>query len=466
MESLSPKETQLKPTGSATDSQFQLLRQRRFYPLFWTQFGGAFNDNFYKSALMMLFTYGGVERWGLSIDTLNNLVAAALIIPFFLFAPSAGQYADRLDKAQVTRRIKLLEIAVMVCGAIAIVRGSSAMLLAVIFATGIQSACFSPLKYAILPQHVNGDELTGANALFHTGTSLAVFLGLIAGTLAMQWSSGQWVVAAGGILIAWAGWRFSRKIPPAPALPNAPPIQPNPLRQMARTMGYARQNKTVFWCLVGVSWYWFLGSVYLTQLPNFTREVLGGSASAVTFLLVLFLVGVVAGSLLCEKLSKHKIEPALVPLGALLVGLGGGGLALAGASFQSSQTTEALLSIFELTAELGFWAVVLAVFLLGGSAGLYTVPLQALMQAEAKPEYRAQIIAANNVLNALFMVAAAIFAVVFLGVLDFTIPHFFMLTMLLHCCIIILILAREPLFLTRVKRRFLHSAERRQEADR
>ncbi|WP_339898503.1 MFS transporter [uncultured Gilvimarinus sp.] len=460
-----------KPTVSsaslvepATRSQFQLLRERRFYPLFWTQFGGAFNDNFYKSALMMLFTYGGVERWGLSIDMLNNLVAAALIIPFFLFAPSAGQYADRLDKARVTRVIKLVELAVMVCAAVAIIRGSSAMLLAVIFATGIQSACFSPLKYAILPQHMNSEELTGANALFHTGTSLAVFLGLIAGTLAMQWSSGQWLVAAGGILIAWAGWRFSRAIPPAPALPDAPAIEPNPLRQMARTMGYARQNKTVFWCLIGVSWYWFLGSVYLTQLPNFTREVLGGSASAVTCLLVLFLLGVIAGALLCEKLSRHKIEPALVPLGAFLVGVAGVALALAGNSFSPMQEGDSLLSVMQLAGKPGFWAVAAAVLALGSSAGLYTVPLQALMQANARPEFRAQVIAANNVLNALFMVVAAIFAVVVLGALDFTIPHFFMLTMALHCCIIIVILVREPVFLKRLNARFFARAKTPQEA--
>lgn len=441
------------PSGTA--NQFQLLRQKRFYPLFWTQFGGAFNDNFYKSALMMLFTFGQVERWGFNIDTLNNVVAAALIIPFFLFAPSAGQYADLLDKARLTRLIKRVEIALMVCGAIAIVRGSSAMLLAVIFATGTQSACFSPLKYAILPQHLDSRELTGANALFHTGTSLAVFLGLIAGTLAMQWSSGPWFVAAGGILVAWAGWRFSRAIPPAPALPNAPAIELNPLRQMARTMAYARQNNTVFWCLIGVSWYWFLGSVYLTQLPNFTRAVLGGNASAVTSLLVMFLLGVVAGSLLCEKLSRHKVEPALVPLGALLVGLAGLALAFVGASLQAGKTTIELVGVLTLSAELGFWGVAVAVFCLGGSAGLYTVPLQALLQAQAKAEYRAQIMAANNVINALFMVLAAVFAVVILGVLDFTIPHFFMLIMLLHCCIIILLLIREPLFLARVKAYFL-----------
>lgn len=438
-------------------SQFDLLTQRRFYPLFWTQFGGAFNDNLYKSALMMLFTYGSVERWGLSIDTLNNLVAAALIIPFFLFAPSAGQYADRLDKARVARRIKLLEVAIMVCGAVAIVRGSSAMLLAVIFATGVQSACFSPLKYAILPQHVTGGELTGANGLFHTGTSLAVFLGLIAGTLAMQWSFGSWAVASGGLLIAAVGWCFSRAIPAAPALPNAPSMVPNPLRQMARTMAYARQNKTVFWCLVGVSWYWFLGSVYLTQLPNFTREVLGGSASTVTCLLVLFLAGIVAGALVCEKLSRHKIEPGLVPMGALLIGLAGVALALSGITLERAPQPAALLGVWQLAAVPGFWAVVLAVLLLGGSAGLYMVPLQALMQASAKPECRAQIIAANNVLNALFMVAAAIVAVLALGVLELTIPYFFMLIMLLHGAVTLWVFVREPLFVACFKTRFMRS---------
>lgn len=187
-------------------SQFALLKDKKFYPLFWAQFGGAFNDNFYKSALMMLFTYGVIERWGLSVDVLNNIVAAALIIPFLLFAPMAGQYVDRLDKARVARVIKSAEVGVMLIGALALWWGSSALLLLVIFATGIQSACFSPVKYAILPQHVGPGRLTGANGVLHSGTSLAVFTGLICGTLILQISGGQHFVAIGGVLVAWAGW--------------------------------------------------------------------------------------------------------------------------------------------------------------------------------------------------------------------------------------------------------------------
>ncbi|MDO3386112.1 MFS transporter [Gilvimarinus sp. SDUM040013] len=437
-------------------NQFALLKQRKFYPLFWTQFGGAFNDNFYKSALMMLFTYGAIERWGLSVDVLNNLVAAALIIPFLLFAPIAGQYVDSLDKARVARVIKLGEVAVMLLGAVAMWLGSSALLLLVIFATGVQSACFSPVKYAILPQHVEAKQLTGANGVLHSGTSLAVFAGLICGTLILQVSGGQLVVAVGGVLVAWAGWRFSRHIPAAPASSDASPVVRNPLRLMQRTVGYASENKTVFWSIVGFSWYWFLGSVYLTQLPNFARTVLMGQASSVTFLLVAFLFGVCGGALLCEKLSRKQLEPALVPLGGILIAVLGFDIALAGQSFYARyqlDTTEQLFTLGQLLTKLEFWRVAMDVLLLGIAGGLYSVPLQALMQHHARNERRGQIIAANNVFNALFMIASSISAVVFLGQLDFTIPHFFMLTVALHLTVLLLLLWREPVFFQRVKLR-------------
>ena len=443
------------------NSQFALLGQRRFYPLFWTQFGGAFNDNFYKSALMMLFTYDSVERWGLSVDVLNNLVAAALIIPFLLFAPIAGQYADRLDKAAFARAIKVAEIVIMMLGALAIWLGSSALLLLVIFGTGIQSACFSPIKYAILPQHVAPRELVGANGVLHTGTSLAVFLGLIAGTLALQFTGGQYVVAIGGFLVAWAGWRLSRRIPPAPPSPLVPELVRNPFKQTLRTLAYARERHLVFWTVIGLSWYWFLGSVYLTQLPNFTRAVLSGAASAVTCLLVAFLLGVCAGALLCEKISRRLVEPAVVPLGALLIALLGADLAFAGQGFAAAHPPRAegeLYTLIQLLALPEFWRIALDVLLLGVAGGLYSVPLQALMQQEAKSEHRAQIIAANNVFNALFMIGASVAAVICLGQLDFTIPHFFMLTTALHSFIMIVLFLREPIFLSRVRQRFSRSA--------
>lgn len=445
-------------TEGSPKTQYQLLRDTRFYPLFWTQFGGAFNDNFYKSALMMLFTYSGVTLWGQGVDVLNNVVAAALIIPFLLFAPVAGQFADRIDKAAMARMLKLVEIGIMLLGAVAFWLQSPVLLLLVVLGTGIQSACFSPVKYAILPQQVTAAELTGANGVLHTGTSLAVFCGLIAGTLAMQFAYGAYLVAVAGLLIAFAGWLISRRIAPAPPAPGAPDYVFNPLRQIARSFSYVNRNRLVLVSVLAFSWYWFLGSVYLTQLPNFSRELIHGEGSAVTCLLLAFLVGVCTGALLCNRLSRGQVEPAIVPLGGLLVLIFGVDLALAGQAFAARHVPQAeqLYALSYLTRQPGFWRIVADVLLIGVAGGLYSVPLQAIMQRESPDEYRAQIIGANNVVNALFMIAASVSAIVFLGGLNFTIPHFFLLIAAVHSVIIVLLLIFEPVFVRRVRQRIRH----------
>jgi len=440
--------------ADSSNSQFGLLRQKTFSPLFWAQFGGAFNDNFYKSALLMLFTYGEVERWGLDINTLNNLVAGMLIIPFLLFAPSAGRLADAMDKATFIRRLKMVEIAVMALGALALWANHSGLLLLVIFLTGTQSACFSPLKYAILPQQLPSKDLTGANGLMHTGTSLAIFLGLIAGSVLLPLSGGRVWIAIGALLVAWMGWRASCAIPPAPPIDNEPLPRINPVMQIARVMGYARENPQVFWCIIGASWYWFLGSVYLTQLPNFTRTVIHGAPLVVSFLLLVFLLGICIGALLCHRLSRGLVEPAIVPLGALLVLLAGFDLALTGRAFAEVQATGTELTLSALLPVFGFWRLLLDVLVLGCAGGLYLVPLNALMQAGARSSRRGQVIAANNVMNAIFMIAAAVFGALVLGRLQVSIPSFFLLTTLLHVLVITVVFLAEPVFMQRFKRRF------------
>ncbi len=437
--------------------QFSLLGQRRFLPLFLTQLGGAFNDNFYKSALLMLFTYGGIERWGLSIDVINNLVAATLIIPFLLFAPIAGQYADKFEKSRFIRAIKVAEIAIMALGALALWLNSAALLLLVLFLTGTQSACFSPLKYAILPQHLSADALTGGNGLMHTGTSLAIFLGMIAGTIALSVAGGYWWVAAGALLIAWLGWRISLRIPPAPSADPELRLEANPYKQTLRTLACARENPMVFWCIIGNSWYWFLGSVYLTQLPNFTRSVLSGASLVVSLLLILFLVGICLGALLCARLSRGQIEPALVPLGALLVLLFGVDLAFAGQSFAAVHPAVegALHPLTDMAQWPRAWRVAFDVLMLGVAGGLYVVPLTALIQSRSRPAHRAQVIAAGNVINALFMVAAALVGLGALGGLGLTIPQLFLAVALLHIVLCAWVFLKQPEFLQRFRARFV-----------
>lgn len=445
-----------QPEKTTAPSQFALLRERRFLPFFITQFGGAFNDNFYKSALLILFTYGGIERWGLDVNVINNLVAATLIIPFFLFAPLMGQYADKYEKALIIRRIKVAEILTMVFAAIALWLNSAALLMLVLFLTGTQSACFSPLKYSILPQHVSARELTGANGLVHTGTSLAIFLGLIAGTLALEFSGGRWVVASGALLVAWIGWRASCRIPDAPAADTSVRLQHNILTQTVRTLRYAREYPMVFWSIMGASWYWFLGSVYLTQLPNFTRSVLYGSPAVVSVLLTLFLLGICVGALLCERLSRRTVEPAIVPLGALLVALFGLDLAWAGAAFERAHALSdgELYAIAELFRLPYWWRVVVDVTVLGLAGGLYMIPLAALMQSRSRDDNRAQIIAANNVINAIFMVLASVVGVVGLGVIGLSIPQLFVVIVVMHLAMMALLFTAVSEFRHRFFARF------------
>jgi len=442
--------------GTVNDgSQLQLFRSRRFLPLFITQFGGAFNDNFYKSALLMLFTYSGVEggglawggldwsgepRWGLSIDVVNNLISAMLIVPFLLFAAMAGQFADKYEKSRLIRGIKLGEIAIMLAGCLALYLNSPAGLLLILFFTGTQSACFSPLKYSILPQHVSPQALTGANGLMHGGTSLAIFTGLIAGSLAIQVSTGRTLVAVISLLVALVGWFASRQIPLAAAADTALRVQWRPGRQMMRTLHHARENSLVFCAILGISWYWFLGSVYLTQLPNFTRSVLHGAPAMVTLLLVMFLVGVCSGALLCERLSRRRVEPGLVPLAAILVALFGFDLYAAGTALlaDASAVGSDYLPLSVLLLKPQTWRVMADVLLLGVAGGLYVVPLSALMQSRSRAASRAQVVAANNVINALFMVAAAVIGVICLEVMGQTIPQLFLWVTLMHvfvCCL-------------------------------
>ncbi|MGD8175585.1 MFS transporter [Marinimicrobium sp. ARAG 43.8] len=443
--------------GIAT-SQFSLLRHRRFLPLFLTQLGGAFNDNFYKSALLMLFTYGDIERWGFSIDVINNVVAATLIVPFLLFAPVAGQYADKFEKARFIRGLKIAEIGIMALGALALWLNSAALLVLVLFMTGTQSACFSPLKYSILPQHLSPDALTGGNALLHTGTSLAIFLGMIAGTLALGVVGGYWWVAAGALLVAWLGWRASVRIPEASAAAPALRLESNPYRQMRRTLLRGWENPMVFWCIIASSWYWFLGSIYLTQLPNFTRSVLSGESLVVSMLLVLFLVGICFGALLCDRLARRQVEPAVVPLGALLVLLFGLDLAWAGQAFAAAHppVTEDGLHTLEMMRQWPrAWRVALDVLMLGVAGGLYVVPLSALIQHRSEARHRAQVIAAGNVINALFMVAASLVGLIVLGGLEWSIPQLFQVVMAMHLLLTLLVFWRQREFWERFRQRFL-----------
>jgi 1-acyl-sn-glycerol-3-phosphate acyltransferase len=426
-------------------SQFALLGQRRFLPFFLAQALGAFNDNAFKQALVVLI---GFRIAGLSAEDIafwSNLAAGLFILPFFLFSANAGQWAEKYEKARSIRRIKLLEVAIMALAGIALWLQSLPFLLFVLFLLGTQAALFGPLKYAILPQALKPEELVGGNGLVEAGTFLTILLGtLCGGWLMNSFAAGPAIVAAAVLAIALAGWWASFAIPPAPATAPNLLLNPNPLSETLRTLGHLRGHRAVLNSVLGVSWFWFFGSIFIAQLPAYTRLFLGGDGTVASLVLMLFSIGIGAGSLLCEVLSRRTVEIGLVPLGAL-------GLTVFGIDLYFARPEAAAVAGLGWQAFLqapGNARIAADLVLVGLAGGLYIVPLFALIQQRAPRDKLSRIIAGNNILNALFMVVAAGLAIVLLQN-GFTIPELFLYTALLNAVVAAYIFALVPEFVTR-----------------
>ena len=428
------------PDDASTPNQFLLLKSPRFLPLFVTQFLGAFNDNLYKQALAVLFVFGALVA-AQDVDLFVNGAAALFIAPFFLFSAVAGNLADRRDKARLMQRIKLAEIGVAACAGLALFSGNVVLMLAVLFLLGVQSTFFGPAKYAILPQHLTRTELVGGNALIQMGTFVAILLGTIAGGVIGAAADVSVVLFVFVVAVASIGYLASRSIPPAPPV-DAEPVPTRWLRDTWALIEIARERRAVFLSVLGISWFWLLGSVYLTQIPNLTRLHLFGNPSVVTTVLTLFTVAIAVGSLACERLSGKRVEIGLVPLGATGVSLFG---------LDAYFAIEALEAVplrngWGFIAADGAWRVLLDLGLIGVFAGLFVVPLQATIQARTPEDRRARVIAANNVINSLFMVAGAGIAVVWLGLLDFSIPSLFIVLSVLNLAVAAFIFHEVPEF--------------------
>jgi len=432
--------------GNAPDhprrSQFALLRQRRFLPFFLTQFGGAFNDNLFKNALLVLLVSGAVA--GERVDTLVNLAAGLFILPFFLFSPLAGQLADKYEKARMIRWIKLAEIMIMVLAALAFQMQAWGPLLALLFAMGTHSAFFGPLKYAIIPQHLHARELVAGNAQVGMGTFVAILLGTIGGTLLAGRPDPAAGIGVAVVLVALLGWFASRKIPAAPAAAPGLRLDWNPLREWLALYRQTVPRRTVFMAIIGISWFWALGASYLTQMPHFAISVLGGTPPVIALLLSAFVVGVAAGGWLCAWLSGARIRVGLVALGAIGLSLFGGDLSCAVATVATGRQPLGPLALAE---HLPILRVLTDILLLCLSGGLYVVPLYAYVQAHTEPDRRARVIAFNNILNALFMVAASVLGILLLGLGELGIPRFFLALALLNAGMTALLFARAPEFL-------------------
>ena len=426
-------------------SQFTLLRERRFAPFFWTQFAGAANDNVFKNAFVVFVTFEAARSIAVDAGTIVNLIGAVFILPFMLFSATAGQLADKYEKSWLIRWIKVFEIGIMLVGLAGFALGSVALLFVALALLGVHSTLFGPVKYAILPQHLAPDELVGGNGLVESGTFVAILLGTIAGGLAVSIKPHGTAVA--GVLtlaIAVAGWLASRRIPLTPAVAPELAINWNPFTETWRNARLAHGNLVVWRAMLGISWFWFYGAIYLAQLPAFTQRVLGGDEHVFTLLLALFSIGIGIGSLLCERLSGHKVELGLVPFGSIGLTLFAIDLWLSTRAM-SAGTSSGVASFLAVGAH---WRVAADIVLLGVFGGFYTVPLYALIQSRSAPSHRSRIIAANNILNALFIVVSAGVAIGLIAA-GVTIPALFAVIGVMNAVVAIYIYTLVPEFLMR-----------------
>ncbi|WP_332820696.1 MFS transporter [Pseudomonas sp.] len=413
-------------------SQFTLLGTRRFLPFFLTQLLGAFNDNIFKQSLILAILYKLSS--GADSSLLVNLCALLFILPFFLFSALGGQFGEKFAKDSLIRTIKFAEILIMLAGAAGVLLNNLPLMLAVLFCMGTQSALFGPVKYSILPQHLREEELVGGNALVEMGTFLAILAGTIGAGIMMASSGYASLVAGTVVVVAVLGYLASRGIPRAHAALPELVLDWNILRQSWRIMrlGLVEQRPAVSRSLVGNSWFWFLGAVYLTQIPAYAKQWLYGDESVVTLILTVFSVGIALGSMLCERMSGHKVEIGLVPFGSIGLTLFGVLLWWHSGGFpQGAQAHDWLAVLGHGQA----WWILSSILGIGLFGGFYIVPLYALIQSRTAEHERARVIAANNILNALFMVVSAVASILFLSVAELSIPQLFLVISLMNVAV-------------------------------
>ncbi len=427
-------------------NQFSLLKHNRFLPIFCTQFLGALNDNVFKNAIVILIAFSLADKMGANASILVITAAGIFILPFFLFSATAGQLADKFEKSMLIRRVKIAEIIIMCMASVGFYFMSVPILLTLLFFMGTQSTLFGPLKYSILPQHLSEDELLGGNGMIQMGTYLAILLGtIIGGVLIAINPNGSLYVSMVIVFLATAGWLASRSIPEATAPEPSLHINWNIITETCRIIKFSREDKTVFWAIIGISWFWFYGATFLSLVPTYTRDVLFADERIATLMLTAFSIGIGTGSLMCEKLSHKHINLGLVPIGA--IGLTFFATDLSFISLPDMKLSEGeLLTADMFLQHFNHWHVLIDLILIGVSGGLYMVPLYALIQQKSNPCHRSRIIAANNILNAIFMVISALM-IILLITAGIDIPHIFFIVAVLNLMAMVVIFKKEPEFL-------------------
>ena len=443
-----------EPQGDRVQSRslFHLFAQRRFLPFFITQFLGALNDNLFKNALLVIVVSGAVAGSDSNTNFITNLAAGLFILPYFLFSTTAGQLADRYDKALLIRRIKIAEIILMVAGCYALWRADINLMLGILFALGVQSAFFGPIKYAIIPQHLSADELLAGNAQVGMGTFVSILVGTLIGGWLVTADQGPMYVGLLATLFAVIGWLSSRHIPNAPATSAAQQgtLTLNPLTVARDNLKLARKNPTVFYCIIAISWFWLYGGSFLTQVPNYAVTVLQGHPTLISILLGAFIIGVAIGSLLCHRLSKGQVEPGLVPIGGLGLSVFAVDLFFTSGLYQAANADLSAVLPLTFIALTDGIHILLDLMFIGMFGGMLVVPLYSMIQQRTEDETRARVLSVNNIINAIFMVVGALLGMLFLSILGWSIPQFFLAVALMNAVFLSAIFALDKIFIERV----------------
>jgi 1-acyl-sn-glycerol-3-phosphate acyltransferase len=423
--------------------QFRLLRERRFLPFFITQACGAFNDNLFRNVLVILVTYQAA-RWGtLRPELLANVAAGVFILPFVVFSGLAGQLGERFDKTRILKSVKALEIAIMLVAGVGLARHQVALLLFALFMMGVHSTFFAPAKYGLLPQVLDAGELIGGNALLETGTFLAILLGTLAAGLLAGEANTPWIEAS-LVFVAIVGFLTSLAIPKSEAVSPGQRLDWNPWTSTVDNLRAARESRSVLLSVLGLSWFWFYGVLVLVQLPLYCHRELHGEESLVTITIAVFSVGVGVGSLLCERLSGRQVEIGLVPFGSI-------GLTVFAVDWVVASPrvdSHTLLNLHGLLALHGGVRTLFDIAAIGMFGGFFVVPLNALVQQRSRPQALARVIGANSILNALFMVAAAVLGAVGLA-RGLSVLQLILLAALLNAVVALYIYTLVPEFLLR-----------------
>ncbi|MDH5721818.1 MAG: acyl-[ACP]--phospholipid O-acyltransferase [Alphaproteobacteria bacterium] len=447
-------------------SQFVLLKDRRFWPLFITQFLGAFHDNLFKNAFLALLLYIIAIKLKMpeqDVTVLTTLAAGIFILPFVLFSALAGQYADKYPKEKVIQKVKLVEIGIAVVGALALITSSINLSFLALFLLGAQSAFFGPSKYSILPQHLKDDELIGGNALLSTGTFLAILVGTIIGSVCVLWTAGIYIVAVMMVAVAIGGYYMSLKIPEAKAGDPKLKISYNIFTQTWNILDQLlKGRRSVIESALGVAWFWFMGALFLSQLPNYTKYVVGASNEVFAFFIVLFSIGIAIGGLLNDKLLKGRTEALYVPAAVLGISVFAIDLFFAGAFHSGNRGDANLIGLMAFISSFGNWRIIIDLFLISICAGLFVVPLNAIIQHETQEKSRSRILAASAILNSAFVVSASVVCAILLK-LGFSISAIFGLFGLANLVVALYICQLLPEYLLKtfmqVTLKFLYKVE-------